>query len=54
MLLGIERPYFIGIPHEIVSDQGPNFMSKLLAQLYDQLGVFTESLFLTFQRELLF
>ena len=44
----------VGIPDEIVSDQGSNFMSKLLAQLYDQLGVFTESLFLTFQRELLF
>ena len=39
MLLGIERPYFIGIPDEIVSDQGSNFMSKFLAQLYDQLGV---------------
>ena len=29
----------VGIPDEIVSDQGSNFMSKLLAQLYDQLGV---------------
>ena len=29
----------VGIPNEIVSDQGPNFMSKLLAQLYDHLGV---------------
>ena len=39
MLLGIERSYFIGIPGEIVSDQGSNLMTKLLAQLYDQLGV---------------
>ena len=39
MLLGIERPYFIGIPGEIVSDQESNLMSKLLVQLYDQLGV---------------
>ena len=29
----------VGIPDEIVSDQGSNFMSKLLAQLYDQLGI---------------
>ena len=30
---------WVGIPDEIVSDQGSNFMSKLLAQLYDQLGI---------------
>ena len=29
----------VGIPDEIVSDQGSNFMSKLMAQLYDQLGI---------------
>lgn len=29
----------VGIPDEIVSDQGFNFMSKLMAQLYDQLGI---------------
>lgn len=29
----------VGIPDEIASDQGSNFMSKLMAQLYDQLGI---------------
>ena len=29
----------VGIPDEIVSDQGSNFMSELMAQLYDQLGI---------------
>ena len=29
----------VGIPDEIVSDQGSNFMSKLMAQLYEQLGI---------------
>ena len=29
----------VGIPDEIVSDQGFNFMSKLMAQLYEQLGI---------------
>ena len=36
--------YFIevGIPDEIASDQGSNFMSKLMAQLYEQLGPSSE------------
>ena len=29
----------VGIPADIVSVQGSNLMSKLMAQLYDQLGV---------------
>ena len=29
----------VGIPDEIVSDQGSNFISKLMAQLYEQLGI---------------
>ena len=29
----------VGIPCEIVSDQGSNFISKLMTQLYEQLGV---------------
>ena len=29
----------VGIPDEIVSDQGSKFMSKLMAQLYNQLGI---------------
>ena len=29
----------VGIPDEIVSDQRSNFMSKLMAQLYDHLGI---------------
>ncbi|PFX14793.1 Transposon Ty3-I Gag-Pol polyprotein [Stylophora pistillata] len=29
----------VGIPDKIVSDQGSNFMSKLMAQLYEQLGI---------------
>ena len=29
----------VGIPDEIVSDQGSNFVSKLIAQLYEQLGI---------------
>ena len=29
----------VSIPDEIVSDQGSNFMSKLMAQLYEQLGI---------------
>ena len=29
----------VGIPDEIVTDQGSNFMSKLIAQLYEQLGI---------------
>ncbi|XP_068684916.1 uncharacterized protein [Montipora foliosa] len=29
----------VGIPDEIVSDEGSNFMSKLMAQLYEQLGI---------------
>ena len=29
----------VGITDEIVSDQGSNFMSKLMAQLYEQLGI---------------
>ena len=29
----------VGIPDEIVSDQGSNFVSKLMAQLYEQLGI---------------
>ena len=29
----------VGIPEELVSDQGSNFIGKLMAQLYDQLGI---------------
>ena len=29
----------VGIPDEIVSEQGSNFISKLMAQLYEQLGI---------------
>ena len=29
----------VGIPDEIVSDQGTNFMGKLMSQLYEQLGI---------------
>ena len=29
----------VGIPEELVSDQGSNFISNLMAQLYDQLGI---------------
>ena len=29
----------VGIPEELVSDQGSNFISYLMAQLYDQLGI---------------
>ena len=29
----------VGIPDEIVSDQGSNFITKLMAQLYEQLGI---------------
>ena len=29
----------VGIPDEIVSDQGSNFVSKVMAQLYEQLGI---------------
>ena len=32
----------VGIPDEIASDQGSNFMSKLMAQLYEQLGPSSE------------
>ena len=29
----------VGIPEELVSDQGSNFISNLMAQLYDQLRI---------------